>query len=604
MKQHEALMREQSKQEGKLAQACEFTRDVTLIKREEAPLNFLARTTHFSLQVLRQLEELFNRISASQTDDLLIDLHELAESMGLRPNSLLAHTLFRLFDITQSNSLNFRTWVLTLSALSTKATLDEKIRFSFGLYDLNGDGKIDLQELSGLLQEVLADTMTELSPEEVREICERTLKDADKDGNGTVDLEEYTALCKSSQGFLEAFSIDVEKLCQTITRRTISGRSSVSAGSEGEGKEHRGTIDRPLHVMSSKLVEQRQMQFREKKMMRNVPNQLPGAIAAAQADGRNFLSPNSVPVPSPGPKEGVSHPLSSPQKSPSPLTPPPPSSPMAFDPAVKQETSYAEGVFTNSSQNLLKSLEALKDHLNAHALENAVRLMVGPSGQFTPTLTPQPSHAGHPPQVTELSLGVTVSFSNTSASPRNLNSSRTTLAASGEGDHTQPAACCAGRSHVSGTVYPENPGSETETGYPPSPPPKVATPVVVATPSLPDTTPFLQIGVSSRAGAISPESPSPSAESPLPLGLTHTASINDVIGAGLVEEEVLYAEPIEDLDDLDVDHEDELLAAKQRAELEEALSRGGAGAGTAVAELFRQTRNWDIPPTPQTPARQ
>ncbi len=197
----------------------EFARGIHDARQTDSHLNALAKTTHFSLNILRQLEVLFHLISGSQVQDEMIDREELSDALGLHSDSLLARTIFRLFDVTQSAKINFRTWVITLSSLSPMATPEEKVKFSFSLYDLNGDGAIEKEELKSLLEAAVKETLSDLSDNEVRELCEETLKSVDKDGNGLVDYEEYRQMVLNSGQFLESFSIDVERLLSALQRQ-------------------------------------------------------------------------------------------------------------------------------------------------------------------------------------------------------------------------------------------------------------------------------------------------------------------------------------------------------------------------------------------------
>lgn len=108
-----AFEKERTKHEAKFQDSSEFTQGAVTVKNEEVRLASLSKVTNFSIQVLKMLEELFNRISESKNADLLIDRDELAAAMELDTRSLLAQTIFRLFDATQSNSINFRTYVHT-----------------------------------------------------------------------------------------------------------------------------------------------------------------------------------------------------------------------------------------------------------------------------------------------------------------------------------------------------------------------------------------------------------------------------------------------------------------------------------------------------------
>lgn len=146
------------------------------VREEERPLHELSATTHFDVATLRKLQVIFTDIAESDVDDGIIDGNELTDAMGLKSSCLLARTIFRIFDITHQKKIDFAQWVRTISALSVRASLEEKIRFSFLLYDLNGDGSIDVEELRAMLEAAVKDeNVLHLSDAEVREWCDHTL---------------------------------------------------------------------------------------------------------------------------------------------------------------------------------------------------------------------------------------------------------------------------------------------------------------------------------------------------------------------------------------------------------------------------------------------
>ena len=204
------------------------------IREEERPYHHLASISHFDVPTVRRLHTLFNGISASHTDDGIIDAHELTAAMGLDKDCLLARAIFRIFDRTQTKRINFRTWVTTLSALSQKASVDDKIRFSFSLYDLNDDGAIDINELRTLLAAAVRENVLDVTEAEVRQICDHTLGAVDRNGNGEVEYEEYRAVVMNSSRFVDSFTIDVPALLESFRWK----RNEVSE-EEAKAKAHR-----------------------------------------------------------------------------------------------------------------------------------------------------------------------------------------------------------------------------------------------------------------------------------------------------------------------------------------------------------------------------
>ncbi len=188
--------------------ARDFTASLKQIQGEDQPLVALSKTTHFDVATLRALRTVFTAISDMDAKDDLISARELCRATGAHPDSLLGRALFRLLDITRSNQINFRSWVLMLSRLSPAATLEEKIVFAFSLYDGDGDGYIGRDELVAMLRSVMVD----LTPEDAEGMIAHAFDAVDHDGDRRIGLEEYKALAQGSHGFAESFTIDVQQL--------------------------------------------------------------------------------------------------------------------------------------------------------------------------------------------------------------------------------------------------------------------------------------------------------------------------------------------------------------------------------------------------------
>lgn len=200
-------------------------------REEERPYQHLASITHFDIPTLRTLHRIFTEISQSSIDDGIIDIAEMTAAMQLDQNCLLARAIFKIFDVTQTKRVNFRTWVTTLSALSPLAAPEEKIKFSFNLYDLNGDGMIDVSELRQLLVAAVKENVLTLTDSEVEAICDETLKNVDIDGNGRVDYSEYSNVVSKSRRFTDSFTLDITKVWGSFRKNraiaTAAGSASI-----------------------------------------------------------------------------------------------------------------------------------------------------------------------------------------------------------------------------------------------------------------------------------------------------------------------------------------------------------------------------------------
>lgn len=70
----------------------------------------------------------------------------------------------------------------------------ERIKKLFDNYDENKNGILEKEELVNGLRELICDLGDSLSQEKVDEIAEEAIINFDLDGNGKIDLQEFTNL--------------------------------------------------------------------------------------------------------------------------------------------------------------------------------------------------------------------------------------------------------------------------------------------------------------------------------------------------------------------------------------------------------------------------
>ncbi|XP_043269251.1 Kv channel-interacting protein 1-like [Venturia canescens] len=114
--------------------------------------------------------------------------------------SQYAHYVFNTLDQDHSGILSFEDFVTGLSILS-RGSMDEKLRWTFSLYDINGDGCITKEEMTDIVTAVyelmgkFADP--NMNHDGVREKVDRMFQKMDGNKDGVVTLSEFLEACRA-----------------------------------------------------------------------------------------------------------------------------------------------------------------------------------------------------------------------------------------------------------------------------------------------------------------------------------------------------------------------------------------------------------------------
>lgn len=103
--------------------------------------------------------------------------------------------MIAIFDEDGGGDVDFQEFVSGLSAFSSKGNKQEKLHFAFKVYDIDRDGYISNGELFIVLKMMVGSNLKDM---QLQQIVDKTMMEADLDGDGKISFEEFTRMVEST----------------------------------------------------------------------------------------------------------------------------------------------------------------------------------------------------------------------------------------------------------------------------------------------------------------------------------------------------------------------------------------------------------------------
>lgn len=161
-------------------------------------LESLCRQTKFSRKEIQHMYRGFKQECPTGTVDEETFKEIYGQFFPLGDAKPYAHYVFAALDKTKNGAVNFEELLTTLSII-TRGSVNEKILWTFNLYDINKNGQITKRQLLDIVSSIYA--MMGMSTEPIidettaREHVERVFSKMDLNRDGVITLEDFLHAC-------------------------------------------------------------------------------------------------------------------------------------------------------------------------------------------------------------------------------------------------------------------------------------------------------------------------------------------------------------------------------------------------------------------------
>ncbi|KAG7511965.1 calcineurin subunit B type 1 [Solea senegalensis] len=148
----------------------------------------LEMCSHFDADEIKRLGKRFKKLDLDNSGSLSVE--EFMSLPELQQNPLVQRVI-DIFDTDGNGEVDFKEFIEGVSQFSVKGDKEQKLRFAFRIYDMDKDGYISNGELFQVLKMMVGNNLKDT---QLQQIVDKTIINADRDGDGRISFEEFCAV--------------------------------------------------------------------------------------------------------------------------------------------------------------------------------------------------------------------------------------------------------------------------------------------------------------------------------------------------------------------------------------------------------------------------
>uniref|UniRef100_A0A8C7R7G9 EF-hand domain-containing protein n=1 Tax=Oncorhynchus mykiss TaxID=8022 RepID=A0A8C7R7G9_ONCMY len=156
----------------------------------------------FDADEIKRLGKRFKKLDLDNSGSLSVE--EFMSLPELQQNPLVQRVI-DIFDTDGNGEVDFKEFIEGVSQFSVKGDKESKLRFAFRIYDMDKDGYISNGELFQVLKMMVGNNLKDT---QLQQIVDKTIINADKDGDGRISFEEFCLVSLGSWVFWRTVTVD------------------------------------------------------------------------------------------------------------------------------------------------------------------------------------------------------------------------------------------------------------------------------------------------------------------------------------------------------------------------------------------------------------